>query len=549
MKRYTPQEDGEHLHDLVIVGGGIYGAAMAYTAALNGIDAVLLEQDDFAQHTSANSQKVIHGGIRYLQSLDLKRVIESVKEKHRFYHLFPHQVQPLPCVLPTSGYTTQGNEAFRIAFLLYSLLEKCVCKLWFPKSTVTSPKILSRKGVTQLFPHLHDKNIRGGALWYDGLCLEPERIVVSLLKSAEHRGCKVANYMKVAAYHREENGFLRVKIYDALKKRYYQVRTRKISLCTGPWFQKSFENEEVPQELAQLSLIRGINVIVPSLFDSATSLAAKVQDGDNSRFLFIVPWKNYSLEGTYWEDADSCEQKWLNHEKQTKMFHQLHQRVIQRRDGDVPVLASHLGYVPGQKDEKKQASERVLSHYKLVEREGVNKGDVLQVVGVKFTTAFDVVCKALRKLFPDVKIEDILSVKDEDLPYGSFAGSVEQMCYEAKQKLGIKISAEQWQTFFQLFGTELEQIVREHIQPSKTSEERKVSQTELYCILTRYCIAEEMTSNLTDLVWRRLFPDHPEPLPGEIVEVLAKEMASQLGWTKEQKEEQIQLVIKGREFS
>jgi glycerol-3-phosphate dehydrogenase len=215
MKRYSPAND-TNIHDLIIIGGGIYGASMAYTSALNGISPVLLEQEDFCKHTSANSQKVIHGGLRYLQTLDIKRVVESIREKQRFYHLFPHQVKPLPCLLPTSGYSMKGNEAFRLAFLMYGTIEKLVCRNKLTKNLHKRPTILSKKEVVDRFPHMDKENIRGGALWYDGICLEPERAVIGLLQSAAKLGGKIANQMKVVRIERRDRNHLAVFVQDKI---------------------------------------------------------------------------------------------------------------------------------------------------------------------------------------------------------------------------------------------------------------------------------------------------------------------------------------------
>jgi glycerol-3-phosphate dehydrogenase len=543
MKRYQPQEK-ERLHDLVIVGGGIYGASMAYTAALNGLDTVLLEQDDFTQHTSANSQKVIHGGIRYLQSFDLKRVVESIREKHRFYHLFPHQVRPLPCLFPTSGYLTQGNGAFRIAFLLYSMLEKWLCKS-FQKTTLRS-KILSREEVLRHFPHLQKSRVRGGALWYDGICLEPERVILSLLKSVVQHGGQVANHMQVTAFHREKDGIFSVELHDTLDERKYQIRTRKIALCTGPWFQDKWGKNKLPPELEELSLVRGMNLVVPSLFSSATSLATKVKDEISSRFLFVVPWKGYSIEGTYWEDCSSFEEKWSEHKAKAAEFHDLHLSVLHQERGDVPVLASHVGYVPGRKEKEADASRNVLSHYLLVEREEEKKGDVLQVVGVKFTTAFNVTLKALKHLFPDEKVQDVLTFAE--LPYGSPAISPEDFFRENREKFAKTITEKQYSTLFQLFGVKLDSVVEHYIRPQKGAE-GICSQDDFYKGVARYCIEQEMTYHLTDLVQRRIFPDQPELLPDTLVDLLATEMAVLLNWTKEQQDNELQRLQKGRGFS
>ena len=294
MKRYNHDKTDE-VFDLVIVGGGIYGAAMAYTAALNGLKILVLEKDDFCSHASANSQKVIHGGLRYLQSFNIKRVIESIREKQRFYHLFSHIVQPLPCLLPTSGFGTKGNEAFRIAFLIYAFLQKIICRGALRKNLDYKPSILSASETRDFFPHLTENNIRGSGLWYDGICTEPERAIIALMQGAEKLGARVASYTEVRNIERQNESTVLVDCVDKLSRSAYRVKTEKAALCTGTWFKVPLCGTDIPKALSGLGIIRGMNVLFPAIFKSKISYASKVQKENESRFLFIVPWKSSEL--------------------------------------------------------------------------------------------------------------------------------------------------------------------------------------------------------------------------------------------------------------
>lgn len=538
MKRFT-QDNPEHIYDIVIVGGGIYGAAMAYTASLNGLDVLLLEKDDFAAHTSANSQKVIHGGLRYLQSLDLKRVIESIREKQRFYHLFPHQVKPLPCLLPTSGFTMKGNEAFRIAFGLYGLLEKLVCRNKLKKNLDKRPAILTRAEVCHRFSHLENEEVRGGALWYDGICNDPERVILSLLRGASKLGCDCANYMKVTAVERDNDNTLRLQAHDKQTGKTVTTRSRKVALCSGSWYKDNLVAAPLPEELKELHLIRGVNLIVPSLFQSATSFATKVTKGESSRFLFIVPWKNYSIEGTHWEDCTDPSKTWSAKEQVTGEFHTLTQEAIHSLPTNVPVLSKHIGFVPGTHDGEGEASERILPHYKLVELEGEKRGDIVQVVGVKFTTAFDVVLKGLKQLFPERKIEDVLNF--DTLPVGSPGQPPAKLFALYRQRNRSLLSYDQCSTLFSLFGTELPDIIQKTMLP-QVDVGQAVTEDVFYRGLVRHCVQNEMVVHLEDLIFRRIFPDNPEPLSEELVELLAKEMAMQLHWSDREMKREMEKV-------
>src|SRR3970040_2512816 len=100
-------------YDVIIVGGGIFGACALWEAAHRGLTACLIEKGDFCEATSANHYKMVHGGIRYIQHGDIKRLRESSVERSAFLRIAPHLVTPLPVVIPTYGHGMKGKEILR----------------------------------------------------------------------------------------------------------------------------------------------------------------------------------------------------------------------------------------------------------------------------------------------------------------------------------------------------------------------------------------------------------------------------------------------------
>lgn len=90
--------------DVLVIGGGIYGACVAWDAALRGLSTALVEKQDFGAGASSNSLKIIHGGFRYLQHADLKRMRESIRERKILMRIAPHLVHPLPILVPVYGH-------------------------------------------------------------------------------------------------------------------------------------------------------------------------------------------------------------------------------------------------------------------------------------------------------------------------------------------------------------------------------------------------------------------------------------------------------------
>src|SRR3954463_4646748 len=104
--------------DVLVVGGGIYGLTVACDAAQRGLAVALVERNDFGSGTSFNHLRTIHGGLRYLQTLDLARARESVRERRTLARVAPWAVRPLPFVLPLTRSLTKGATAMRAGFLL-----------------------------------------------------------------------------------------------------------------------------------------------------------------------------------------------------------------------------------------------------------------------------------------------------------------------------------------------------------------------------------------------------------------------------------------------
>src|SRR5437016_4330222 len=108
--------------DVLVVGGGIYGLTIAYDAAQRGLACALVEADDFGSGASFNHLRTIHGGLRYLQTLDVRRARESFRERHTLARIAPHAVQPLVFALPITRSLTRGKLAMRGGFLLDRLI-------------------------------------------------------------------------------------------------------------------------------------------------------------------------------------------------------------------------------------------------------------------------------------------------------------------------------------------------------------------------------------------------------------------------------------------
>ncbi|MFZ1747563.1 MAG: FAD-dependent oxidoreductase, partial [Nitrospirales bacterium] len=226
-------------YDVAVVGGGIYGACVAWDASLRGLSVVLLEQGDIGSGTSANSLKIIHGGFRYLQHGDFTRMRESIQEQMALMRIAPHLVHPLPVLIPTYGHGLRGKEVFACALAINDLIGFDRNRLDDPQKHIPRGRILSRSRVLELLPNIPDAHLTGGGVFHDGMVYNSERLLLSFLHSAESMGAEVANYVKVVGYLKTNDQVRGLEAEDRLSGERFQVEANVVVNACGPWLDQT----------------------------------------------------------------------------------------------------------------------------------------------------------------------------------------------------------------------------------------------------------------------------------------------------------------------
>src|SRR5580704_11420053 len=148
--------------DLLIVGGGAFGAAAAWDAALRGLHVALIERSDFGGGASAECFKMVHGGIRYLQHADIRRLRSSCAERSAMLRIAPHLVTPLPILIPTYGHGRQGKAFLAAGMYVYDLLTvDRNAGIGDATRRIAGTKLLSRAQTLELFPELEQRSLTG----------------------------------------------------------------------------------------------------------------------------------------------------------------------------------------------------------------------------------------------------------------------------------------------------------------------------------------------------------------------------------------------------
>ena len=225
--------------DVVVIGGGIFGACAAWDAALRGLSVALIERRDFGSGASANSFKMVHGGIRYLQHADVYRIRESSRERNALLRIAPHLVSPLPVMIPTYGHGREGKELLSAGMRLYDFVTLDRNKgLDDPDRRIPRCRMLSRGECLSTLPGLDAKGLTGGALFHDGQVHNTPRLVLAFLQSAASEGAVVANYIEATALLRAGDSVTGVRARDTLTDDTLEVRARVVLNCSGPWAER-----------------------------------------------------------------------------------------------------------------------------------------------------------------------------------------------------------------------------------------------------------------------------------------------------------------------
>jgi glycerol-3-phosphate dehydrogenase len=311
MRREPSRLESEE-HDLLVIGAGIQGACIAWDAALRGLRVALIDRDDFGAATSANSLRIIHGGLRYLARGDWPRMRESIRERSALLRVAPGLVEPLPVLIPTGPPGVPSRLALGTALALTHALSPRRNRDLQPSRRIAAGKLLSRAEAVALLPALETAPVTGGVLWYDARVTRPERLTLAFALSAAAKGAAVANYCEAETFDVTDGAVRSIVVMDRLAGERYTVRARRIVIAAGPWTEglaaRAGRRSLVPASRPRLAF--GMNLVIGRrLGEAAVGLRAgssSEQDpgGTGGRFLFLVPQVRTTLLGTWYEPAD-----------------------------------------------------------------------------------------------------------------------------------------------------------------------------------------------------------------------------------------------------
>ena len=270
--------------DLLVIGGGVYGAWTAYDAALRGLKVALVDKGDWASGTSSASSKLIHGGLRYLEHFHFGLVRKSLRERARLISLAPHRVRPWRFLIPLYTGNRVSPLRLKAGLRLYDL---------FSRKDAPGGQCLSlkREEAIEICPFLKEEGLLG-ALTYGDCITDDARFTLEVVEGAVAAGAIAVNYSEAEELLTDGYRVTGALVRDRLENYSIKVRASVVVDTSGPWAARITGSGPLS---FKVRLTKGVHLVFPSLPTEDAFLFLTRRD---KRVFFLVPWYGRTLVGT-----------------------------------------------------------------------------------------------------------------------------------------------------------------------------------------------------------------------------------------------------------
>ncbi len=525
--------------DVVVIGGGITGAGIVRDAARRGLRVVLFEQNDIAYGTSSRSSKLIHGGLRYLESYEFSLVFESVSERRVILDLAPHLVNPLAFLFPVYQGARKSLRMISAGMWLYDGL-----------ALFRSPKrhkTLKPREVAEQEPMLKQEGLQGAPVYYD-CSTDDARLTLETVIDGIQNGGVAVNWARVDALTKNEQGRVSgVVVKNVRDGSLREIKAHAVINATGPWTDDVLAMSG-PRSSRMLRLTKGIHIVVER-DRLPVEHAVVLFHPTDKRVLFALPWGERTYVGTTDTDYDGVPgQEYATLEDVDYLIaaanHYFPNNPIHRDD----VISTWSGLRPliaPEADVGDMAESQVSREHQI----HIGEDGLITIAGGKLTTyrkmAKECVDTALQILKLTGQLsEDIHSAQTYKFPLPGAVGWPEdddhdKVADEISEACECDLSHAIRRHLVDTYGMralELAKMCAEHpplleaIVPGRIEIMAQVD----------FAVREELAASVSDVMVRRtqiFFRDRRQGLGS--VDKVASRMAELIGWSEEEKQRSI----------
>ncbi|BHH85648.1 glycerol-3-phosphate dehydrogenase [Desulforhopalus sp. 52FAK] len=535
--------------DVAVVGAGIHGATIALEAVKAGFSVVILEKADFGHSTSANSLKIVHGGIRYLQHGDLKRMRESITSRRSMMQFAPHLVKPLACLMPTYGHGIKGRETMRLAFGMYDLVAWDRNAGLAKENKLPSGHSIDTTEVRWAVPGVNETGLTGGAVWYDAIADDTERLILEYIKEAVRYGAVALNYTEVVEVKSENGQVSGLVARDKLgESAPVSITCKRVINAAGPWLAEQARGNA---ELGRQQWASAVNIVVKKrLFKKyAVGLEGYTDFKDKDaiiqrgkRLFFFVPWQEkYTMVGTTYKPfTGNADDLSLGREELQDFVDDINKVYPAGNLSLSDITYYHAGLLPMDgADSSEKDSVQVNKSSEIIDHGGNDSVEGLfSIKGVKYTTAPAIALDMVKILCKqDDKDARERGVYVSDPPLNlDYAPAIQRLGDEyhnitdhLKNKYG-----RDWRAVFKY-------IVGHSDNAENRADWLSLDPPMLHAELL-YFISDEMAVTLLDVIIRRSNVGAAELPDSRVLSDITDAMAAHLNWTDDEKSRQLSRV-------
>lgn len=514
MKRDFASLQGRQF-DLLICGGGIYGAWTAYDASLRGLSVAIVEQGDWASATSSASSKLIHGGLRYLESLDFKLVKKALSERQLLLKIAPHRVWPLRFGVPVYAGSRIGRLKLKFGLMLYDFMAGNPLQKM-------AHRYFKRDEFAQRFPLLDTATLKGGFTYSDAQT-DDARLVLELIDGAMQAGAVCVNYCKLTGLKEHAGQVQGAWVQDQLSDERTELRAKQIVFTAGQW--SAIEGESGKW----CRVTKGVHLLMPAALTDEALLLTAHSDG---RVFFMIPWYGLTLVGTTDTDYSGNMQTVTVGEKDEAYLLDAANHYLKTAWSRADVIGSYAGLRVMKRSDKSSPSSVSRDWELKTAGNGVHYS-----IGGKLTSAredaasiVDKICELLREKIRCASGENLFPWAPDDYDKWFVEVSVRA------EILGVDKESIKW--LVRRHGIRVAEILRT-IENSPSQARRIVPEIPFIYADLLFGAQHEMAVHLSDLLRRRMPLLILAKLGASDLRGLAQRVAGVMGWDNDRIEQEI----------
>ncbi|MGF1524782.1 MAG: FAD-dependent oxidoreductase [Leptolyngbyaceae cyanobacterium] len=527
--------------DLLIIGSGIYGACIAWEASLRGLSVAIVDKNDFGAATSANSLKIIHGGLRYLQSADVRRMRQSIIERRTLLQIAPHLVHPLPVLVPTYDYGMKRKALMKLALQINDLVS---CdrnrRLPDPQKHIPTGRTLNRSDIQSLIPGVAADGLTGGVLFHDAQVYNSERLTLAFVKSAVEKGAIAANYVEMTGILQSQGRAIGAQVRDALTDSEFDIHARAVVNTSGPWMNTLAARLGNKAASLNVPLAKAINLVTRALFEHsyAVGLSSRAEPAKldkpaqkGGRLFFMAPWRGKSMIGTHYVPYEGSPDDLAVSEREIASFIQaVNQTYPAARLQIEDVSFVHKGLLPRSGMCTPTGNVKLAKQYRLHDHRRDGLAGVLSVVGVKYTTARGVAMAAVEWVLQTLGTQADRPHQPALSPLsGGAIDRFQSFHQDALRTYSTVLPKGAISRLVYNYGSAYPEVLALMDQDAAQAQ-TPLDDLAVYKAEAKYAVHQEMAQTLSDFMFRRSEVGTAEiPTPRKL-DACAAVMCTELGW-------------------